>query len=282
MADDKKPRRDFAIHMNEIHILGRVSEPPKRRKDKKVGVPILVPAYKKGGGRQWVPYTIDVTGEDAGRAIEARVGDYFEVTCQFAQRAINDDNGERKTVVVLQHHAYRPLGIRPGNVGEDYDPMNPPLEDVCFTRVVLAGRNFIRKKQLEEGKETPILRGDEGKEFCFVNLKYEDPFAPLPTEGYPESIFLDFALSGNDAKHANEHCRNRAQIMIVGELGGKKEANFTVRGKTPKEPKISVLAGGFRFNNLTGGGGKRPEPKAAEGYDADDTEGLDLDDDLPV
>lgn len=281
--NNSKAKRDFAININEVHMLGRVAGDPKDRGDK-VGVPIVVPAYKSGGGKQWVPYTIDVVGDDKGVVKGAKPGDYVELTARFASRPITDDEGNKKSVLVLQHNPYRPLTVRPGNVGDGYDPLNPPADDVCFTRVTLAGRNFIRSKQMKDGKgDTPVLRGDPGKEYCYITLRYEDPFQPIPDEGYLESLFLDFSVNGEVAKRANQFCRNRAQVVMIGELLSKKEAGFTVRGKTPKEPKISVSPGGFFFNNLDrSGGGARNEPKAAEGYNEDDTGGIDgLDDDLP-
>lgn len=278
-----KPR-DFAMNINEVQVLGRVSREPKTKGDK-IAVPIVVPTWKKGGGRQWVPFTIDVVGDARGRAKELVPGDYFQCTARFVQRkGLEDDNGDKKSILVLQMDPYRDVTFRPGAVGDDYDAMNPPLDDVCFTRVILAGRNFIRKKQIDDGKgNTPILReGNTGK-YCFVTMTYEDPYQQVPEGQWPESIYIDLSLSGKTAEIVSEHCRARAQVHVIGELS-KREAGFTINGRTPMEPRVSPLLGGFKFVNLDRGGssGAAKTPESAQSYEDGDTSGIDgLDDDLP-
>jgi hypothetical protein len=288
MAEEKKttPKRDWAIHMNQVHLLGRVAKAPKTKKDEKVAVQIVVPAWKKGGGRQWIPFSIDVVGEARGKAKELKIGDYFGCTARFAERKIKDDNDDPKNLLVLQMDPFRDSTFRSAEVPEDYEALNPPIEDVCFTRVLLAGRHFINKKQREEGDKlnTPVLREGNNGKYCYVKLTYQDPFQEVPEGEWPKDIFFDFSLSGATAERVAEHCRYRAQLLVVGELG-KKEADFTIGGKTPKEPKVSVLPGGFSFANLdrSGGGGDK-KPTAAEGYDENDKDDVDLgeDDDLPI
>lgn len=277
-----KPRKDFAIHINQVEILGRVCKEPKKKgsgDNERVAVPIILPTYKKGGGKQWIPFTIDVVGEHRSKAIEAKVGDYMHCVCKIADRSIKDDNGDSKTFKTLQIDTYRDVTFMSPDK-PPADPMDPP-HDVCFSRVLIAGRHFIRKKQLEEGNDTPILREGNNSKYAYVNLRYEDPYQEVPEGEWPKSVFLDFAVNGKDAERANKACRNKAQLFVIGELA-KKELDFTVQGKNPKEPRINLVPGGFFFMNLDRqGGGEGKKPEAAKEYSEDDTDGIDgVDDDL--
>jgi single-stranded DNA-binding protein len=280
MADDKKEKKkDWAIHIAEAHILGRLAKPPKEKKDKKIGLSLVVPTFKKGGGRQWMPLPIDVVGDDRSKAMEATVGDYIELTARFATRSFTDDNNEKKSLTVLQHDPYRSFNVRPGE--EPEDPFNPDLNDVCFTRVMVAGRHFINKKQRDEGSDTPILREGNGK-YCYVKLTYQDPFQKVPEGEWPKDIFFDFSVNGDVAERISKYCRFRAQLIVRGELGMAK-ADWTREGKSPVEPKIFVMPGGLSFMNLDrSSSSEQKKPTETETYDENDSEGVPgLDDDLP-
>lgn len=278
MADNKK-KKDWAIHIAEAHILGRLAKPPQERKDKKIGVVLVIPAYKKGGGRQWVPCPVEIVGDDRSKAMEASPGDYVEITARFVHKDFTDDNGDSRKLLALQSDPYRGVNVRPADTPED--PFNPPIEDVCFSRVLLAGRHFVNKKQRDEGKDTPILREGNGK-YCYFKLTYQDPFQKVPDGEWPKDIFFDMSLSNNDAVRASSYCRYRAQLLIRGELG-MGEADWTRGGKTPKEPKVSVLPGGFSFLNLDrSNASEAKKPTETEVYQENDDEGVPgLDDDLP-
>ncbi len=280
MADNnKKKKKDWAIHIAEAHILGRVAKEPKERKDKKIGMVLVVPTFKKGGGRQWIPLPISIVGDDRSKAMEASPGDYVELTARFALQGFTDDNNEKKELCVLQHDPYRNFQVRPADKPED--PFNPPLDDVCFTRVLLAGRYFINKKQRDEGSDTPILREGNGK-YCYVKLTYQDPFQNVPDGEWPKDIFFDLSLNGDTAERVSKYCRYRAQLLVRGELG-MGEANWTRDGKAPKEPKIFVLPGGFSFMNLDRqSSSEQKKPTETETYEENDDEGVPgFDDDLP-
>ena len=280
MADDKKEKKkDWAIHVAEAHILGRLAKAPKEKKDKKIGLALVIPTFQKGGGKQWIPCPIDIVGDDRARAMEASVGDYIELTARFASRSFTDDNEDNKSLLVLQHDPYRSFNVRPADASED--PFNPPMDDVCFTRVLLAGRHFINKKQRDEGKDTPILREGNGK-YCYVKLTYQDPFQTVPEGEWPKDIFFDFSINGDLAERVSKWCRYRAQLMVRGELGMGK-ADWTRDGKSPMEPRIFVMPGGFNFMNLDRqSSGEQKKPTETETYDENDSEGVPgLDDDLP-
>jgi len=282
MSEEKK-KRDFAINMTQIKVLGRVIKQPKEKKNGNVTVSFVVPSWVKGKGMQFVPFTVDVVGDSRDRAKSLETGDYFGCTCRFVERQVTDDNGDNKTLLTMQMDEVRPAVFRRAEVGEGYDPLNPEMDDVCQTSVLLAGRCFIRKKQLEEGQSTPIVREGKNGKYCYVTLRYEDPFQEIPSDGsWPKSIFIDLSLSGKTAEIVGESCRNRAQLVVIGELA-KKEADFTVKGKTPKMPVVHVIPGGFKFVNLDGASGpKKKDPEPVKEYEADDTDGIDgLDDDLP-
>lgn len=269
MPEAKK--RDFAIHINSTLIVGRVVEPPKIG-DKLTRVRVVVPGWKKGGGRQWIPFAIDVFGDHRDKVKGVKPSDFLKCTCFIAERPVVNDAGEKRTVKVLQADGYRQLVVMPESATADVN--NPPMDERCFSHVLLAGRNFVRKKEVDAGKLTPELREGNNGAYCYLRLKYEDPFQDPPPEGeYYSSIFFDISLNGDVAKVAAEHCRNRAQLMIVGELG-KQERDFTVRGQTPREPKIMVAPGGFHFLNLDRGSSQQSKPAGVQGYELSD-EGLD-------
>lgn len=287
MTEKKKAKRDFAMHINQVTIIGRLSKPAKA-KDDRVIANIVVPSWTKDG-RQWVPFTIDVIGEDRGRVAEAAVGDYLSCTARLVKRSVKDDNGDQKTMLWLQSDPFRDLVVSPGVTGEGYDPFNPPDDALCRADVLLAGRCFIRKSQIDKGDgDTPILREHNDRKYCYVTMTYEDPFQELPDEGYPDALYIDFSLNGKTAEIASKFCRRRAQVVVTGRLS-KKAVDFTItRGDktvSPEEPRVMTAPGGFHFVNLDrssggDGGGAKKEPEAAKGYDDDDTDGL-YDDDLP-
>lgn len=274
---ETKPRKDFAIHVNQVDIVGRVCGAVKDSKDQKfVRVPIVVPAYKKGGGQQWINFFIDVVDDHRVTARKAKVGDYFRCTCFLADRQITDDTGAAKTIKTLQIDPYRDVGLMEAQAPSD--PDNPPMDGICHTRVLIAGRHFINKSQLEKGQTTPVLRDGNGK-YCYVKVRYENPFQTVPEGEWPKSIFFDFSLNGAVAERVAEHCRNRAQVLVRGTLS-KGECRFEVKGKTPKEPHINVIPAGFSFYNLDqqSQGQNRSEPKGPQSYSPDDMSDLDLGD----
>ena len=135
---------------------------------------------------------------------------------------------------------------------------------------------------VEGDGDTPILRDGNNGPYCYAKFIYQDPFQPQPPDGeYFNDIFFDAAVSGDSSKRVHEHCHHRAQVLVLGELV-KEECGFQIGGRTPKQPKIRLIPGGFNFVNI-GGGGARKEQKPAEQYtDAKDTRGVDgLDDDIP-
>ena len=276
--EKKKAKRDYAIHINQVELLGRVVREPITKDPKFVRVPIVVPTW----GRDepvWVPFSIDVVAAHRDKCSKATIGDFFRCTCFIAEREIRDDNDDKKYVKVLQIDPYREVGLMPADAPEN--PFKPPYYGICYSRVLVAGRNFIRKKQMDGGDgDTPILREGTKGVYCYANIIYQDPFQPQPPDGeYFKDLFLDVAINGDAAKIVSEHCHNRAQIIVRGELV-KKECDFQIGGRTPKEPQIRLVPGGFNFVSLGAFGGKK-EPKPAQEYDAKDTRGIDgLDDDI--
>lgn len=287
MTDKKKAKRDFAMHINQVHITGRITKTPKAKGDRVIAS-VVIPTWTKDG-RQWTPFTIDVIGDDRGRVAEAGIGDYLSCTARLVKRTVTDDNDEKRSMLWLQSDPFRDLAVSPGVTGDDYDPHNPPPDARCASHVVLSGRCFIRKSQIEKGDgDTPVLRDGQRGKYCYVTMTYEDPYQDLPEEGYPESLYIDFSLSGKTAEIANKFCRRRAQVHVMGALS-KKKVDFTVtvgdKSVSPDEPRVMPAPGGFHFVNLDrqqgdGGGGAKKEPAAAAGYDDGDTDGL-YDDDLP-
>lgn len=281
MAEESKPRKDHAIHTNQVDIMGRVCKQPVKRDGKKfVRVPLVVPVWGRDA-RQWVPFPIDVTGEKREEVLKATAGDFFRCTCFIVKREMQDDNGDKKTILLLQLDPFREIGIMPAEA--DKTPfLNPHDYGLCYSRVLLAGRHFVNKKQIDGGKgDKPILREGKNGEYCFVKMKYEDPFQQVPEGEWPESVFIDFSLNGAVAKMASENCQRHAQLVIRGEIV-RDECDFQVKGKTPKQIKIRVMPGGFQFVNF-GGGGRQRQPASPEGYDVNDTEGIpgvDDDDDI--
>lgn len=273
----KKPRKDPAININQVEFLGRVVKEPTVSPDGKfVRVPIVVPAWSKDG-TQWVPFFIDVVGDYRDKVKPAKPGYFFRCTCFLAERELEDDNKDKKYVKVLQIDPYREVGLMEAAAPEN--PLNPPNDGLCYSRVLLAGRNFIRKKQMDEGKgDTPILREGQGGVYAFVNLRYEDPYQQVPEGEWPKNIFFDISVNGDVAKRVNEFCHNRAQVVVRGELV-KEDCDFQISGKTPKQPKVRLIPGGLSFVNI--GGGAKSEPKSPEAYDAKDVRGVEgLDDDI--
>jgi len=282
MTEERKAKRDPAININQVELLGRVAKDPMIKADL-VRVPIMVPTWGRDG-TNWVGFGIDVVGDKIDKAKGATAGDFFRCTCFLVDRPIEDDNGDMKTVKHLQLDPFRELGLMPGEADE-VPFINPPYHGICYSRILLAGRNFIRKKQLEEGKDTPIVRDSGNGPYCYVNLRYEDPFQAPPQgdEKYFKNMFIDFAVNGKPAEIVGQWCKNRAQIVARGELV-RKECNFTAHGgKTPKEPAVRLIPGGFSFVNLGQGSGQARTPEPAKDYeDPKDTSGVaGLDDDIP-
>jgi hypothetical protein len=277
MAEESKPRKDYAIHTNQVDIMGRVAKPASNKGDDKfVRVSLVVPVWGRDA-RQWVPFPIDVVGDKREIALKATAGDFFRCTCFIVKREVQDDNGDKKTMLMLQLDPYREVGLMPADA--DKTPFLLPHDyGLCYSRVLLAGRHFINKKQLAEGKDTPILRDGKGGKYCFVKMKYEDPFQQVPEGEWPDSVFMDFALNGAVAEMVSEKCKRHAQLVIRGEIT-RDECDFQVKGKTPKQIKIRVMPGGFQFVNF-GGGGETRTPASPEKYDVTDTEGIHDDDDL--
>lgn len=275
MTEDRTPKRDFAIHVNQVELLGRVTSPAKEQGEF-ARIPIVVPTWGRDE-TQWIPFILDIVGDHRAKVMKATVGDFLRCSAKLVDRPVVDDNNEGKTVKVLQVDTFREVGVMPAEAPEN--PDNPPHYGICYSRILLAGRNFIRKKQMEEGKgNTPILREGRNNVYCFVNMRYEDPFQPPPQgdEKYFKSMFIDFAVNGEPAKIVSQYCRNRAQIIVRGELV-KRELDFTMSGgKTPKEPRVRLLPGGLSFVNLDVGGGGAKTEDSPKGYDKSDTSGLDL------
>lgn len=268
MPEERKPRKDYAIHVNQVDLMGRVCKKPvDKGADKFVRVPLVVPVWGRDE-RQWIPFPIDVVGDAREIALKATAGDFFRCTCFIAKRDVVDDNGNKKTILLLQLDPYREVGLMPGEA--DKEPFLKPHDyGLCYSRVLLAGRHFINKKQLEQGKDTPILREGKNGEYCFVKMKYEDPFQQVPEGEWPDSIFLDFALNGAVAKMASENCRRHAQLVIRGEIT-RDVCDFTVKGKEIKEVKIRLIPGGFQFVNFGSGNQQSRQPSSPQGYDVND------------
>lgn len=283
MSEDKGPRRDPAININRIDLLGRVAKEPITKNPKFVRVPMVVPVWDRDG-HQWVPFSIDVVGDKMEKVAKATPGDFFRCVARLVDRPIEDDGGDIKTVKTLQIDPYHDVGLMPGEANE-VPFISPEYYGICYSRVLVAGRNFLRKKELEERK-TPKLYDKGNGPFAFVKVRFEDPFQPPPSgdEKYFQSMFFDVAVNGDRAKVVAEHCRSRAQIVLVGELV-RKECNFTANGgKTPKEPSIRLIPGGLHFNNLdfSGGGGTKEPAPVQQHDDPKDTDGVPgLDEDIP-
>ena len=283
MAEERKPSKDYAIHTNQVDLMGRVAKAPVNKKGKFVRVPLVIPVWGRDA-RQWVPFPIDVPAGDksAEKALQATAGDFFRCTCFIVKREAQDDNGNKKYMLLLQLDPYREIGLMPAEA--DKTPFLLPHDyGLCYSRVLLAGRHFVNKKQIDEGKgEMPILREGKHGEYCFVKMKYEDPFQQVPEGEWPDSVFIDFGLNGDVAKMASEDCRRYAQLVIRGEIT-RDECDFQIKGKTPKQIKIRVMPGGFQYVNF-GGGGAAKQPSSPEKYDVNDQTGIpgvdDDDDDI--
>lgn len=281
MSENTGPKRDPAININQVDMCGRVAKEPSTKNPKFVRVPIVAPVWDRDG-HQWVPFSIDVVGDKMEKAAKATPGDFFRFTARLVDRPIEDDGGDIKTVKSLQIDPYREVGLMPGEANE-VPFLNPEYFGICYSRVLLAGRNFLRKKELAERK-TPKLYDKGNGPFTFVKVRFEDPYQPPPSgdEKYYKNMFFDVAVNGDPAKVVAEWCRNRAQVVIRGELI-RKECNFTANGgKTPKEPAIRLIPSGLSFVNLDFGSGQTREPAPVQEHDnPKDTDGVAFDDDIP-
>jgi hypothetical protein len=270
----RKPHRDNGIHINQVNILGRIYAPPQD-KGKFVKVSVVVPAWKQGGGRQWVPMNIDVVGDEPmATAKQSKASDLFLCTCFLVDREVETVGGEKRTLKILQLDPYREVGLMA--MPAVPNPEDPPMDGLCYSRVLLAGRHFINKNQLKEGQETPVLRDGTNSKYCYVKMTYQDPFQQLVEDQWPKDIFFEFSLNGPVAEIAAAHCRHRAQLVVRGELN-KKEADFEVMNKQtgaptkPREIKISLVPGGFSFMNTGGGGaGAQKTPSSPQTLVDDD------------
>jgi hypothetical protein len=279
MTEETKAKRDFAMHVNRVDLIGRVYAEVRKSPDGKVvRVPVVVPVWGRDG-TQWITLALDVPeGKQMAKAAEATIGDFFTCVARFVDRQIRDDEGNLKTLSQLQVNDFHDVNIMPAEAAEN--PLNPQFFGICRAQAVIAGRNFLRK---DAGNLPELREGANGK-YCWVNVSYEDPRQEPPTDSkYFKSMFMDFALNGQTAEIASQYCRKRAQILAFCELT-KKEANFTAKGgKSPVEVRLRMPPGGFHFVNLDRGGGGAKEEKPAQGYDnPEDVSGIaGLDDDIP-
>lgn len=269
--NDNKKKTKRAININRVRLIGRAHKAPEKKKDGKyIRVHMLIPGYRKDNKMQWLPVSLDIFGDDRSRASEITHGDYVHATAFLVPKKVNDDNGDVKKLIMLQHNAYEGLGI----VSGEMEGMDPPDDGLCLNEVVIAGRFIQRKSEREAGNMNPVVRGDDRK-MCFLNVVYNDPRKKDDEED--SAIWLDVGLFGPQAEIAGQYTRHNDQVFVLGELS-KREAGFTVGGRAPAEIKISSKPYGFQFCSL-GSGGQRQEPKGAdpEAYGDGELE----DDDLP-
>ena len=277
--EKKKARRDFAMYVNRVELIGRAYADARKSPDGKiVRVPLAVPVWGREG-TQWITLPIDVfEGKQMDKASKVTVGDMFSCIARFVDRQIKDDEGGLKTLKQLQVNDFFDVGLLP--MAADDNPLNPQYHGICRASAVIAGRNFLRK----DAGDLPELRDGTNGKYCWINVAYEDPRQEPPTDSeYFKSMFMDFALNAQTAEIASQYCRKRAQVLAFCELT-KKEANFTANnGKTPVEVRLRLPPGGFHFVNLDRSGGGVKEEKPPKTYDnPDDISGIPgLDDDIP-
>lgn len=269
----RKPHKDYGIHTNQVDILGRVVAPAQDT-GKMIKVPILVPTWKKGGGRQWIPLTIDVFDDEAKKVAKpAKASDLFRCTCFMVDRQVQTTGGENRNLKVLQLDAYREVALMA--MPALPNPEEPPMDGLCYSRVLLAGRLFLRKDEMKDGNDTPTLVDEDGKKHCYAKVKYEDPFQEVKEGEWPKATFFDLRLNGAQAEIVSQFCRNRAQVLVRGELS-KYEVKWEVTNKAtgapqkPKEIRVSVIPGGFAFMNVGQGGGTQKQPQSPQTYDEND------------
>lgn len=273
----RKPHKDYGVHTNQVDILGRVTAPAQVT-DKLTKVSLVVPTWKSGGGRQWMPLAIDVFDAEAQKiAKTVKASGLFRCTCFIVDRQLTTTGGENRQLKVLQLDPYREVGFM--DMPALPNPEEPPMDGICYSRVLLAGRLFMRKDELKDGNDTPTLIEEDGKKHCYAKVKYEDPFQEVKDGEWPKATFFDLRLNGKQAEVVCANCRNRAQVLVRGELS-KYEVKWEVMNKQtgqpqhPKEVRISLIPGGFQFMN-TGGQGTGAQKQPSSPVDRAD------DDDIP-
>lgn len=272
-----KKKRDIAAHVNQVELIGRIAAPVKESANNQFSrVVVIIPGWDKG--RKWIKYPITVVGDKRADVKKATYGDFLRCTCFLTEQDIKDDEGNIQKYRTLQMDSYREVGLMSGDMPTDSEP---DFDGLCYSRVLLAGRNFIRKNKIEAGQLTPEVRQGNNGSYCYITMRYEDPFqAPPEGDDFYKSMFIDFSINGKIAELAGEWCKNRAQVIVRGELM-RRECDYLVKGQKPKEVRVSVMPNGFSFVNLDMSTPKREPTGPVEDNDVNDTSGLILDDDLP-
>jgi len=276
MSDEKK-KRDWAIHINQVKILGRVCQEPVD-KGAYWRVHVVLPSWARDG-HQWIKYYIDFVGLEEDQLSQIRglkTGNFLSATVFIVDRKIKTDGGDERSVKVLQADPYRPIGVLPAKFRDNEDPLNPTYHGICGSQVLLAGRHSIFKKDGEERRETPEVRDGKNSKFCLVNLRYTDPFQEIPeNEKYGVSQFFRFFANGKMAEVLGGFCKHNAQLLVRGELS-KEECNFVVKGNVPRTVTIRPVPNGINFLNFGQGTvSKSPVSPRSDIYDENDTDDLD-------
>ena len=279
MSEEKK-KSVISLNENRVRIIGRVQKKAKEHPSGEfVRVNILLPHGRRGDDTKWIPIVVDVPGDKfKSRVMEAAPGDYLRASCFLIPKKVDDDEGYKKEVLMLQVDTWDQVGVTKGHVSEsemEGDVLMAPVDNgICMNEVTILGRHIIPKKRREEGLK---LFGKEELKFAFPKIVYNNP---MEKDSDASSTWFDIGVFGRQAEIAVEYMKHMDQVYVRGEIQ-KRPADFSVKGVTPDVIKVSASPFGFQFVSTRGKGGDSTEPKGPnkdlykDGGDAFD------DDDLP-
>jgi single-stranded DNA-binding protein len=281
MSDNVKKKSDYkAINENRVRLIGRVAKAPEK-KGRYTRVPMLIPSRRGDGDTQWVPIHVDVIDAAAQKKVAGLThGDYFKCSCFLVPMDVKDDEGNAKSMLMLQLDDYEPVGSFSGEM----DELSPDDDGMCANEVLLVGRYILPKWQKDKGLTGPELRGEDKKKFTFVKIVYNNPRLSAEERESDKGLWVEVPLFGMQAEIACEKLAHMDQVLVYGELT-KREANFLVKGRKPKETRISVKPYGFQIgpsgfgggSGQGGGRGKEPSGPDTSVYDGDGAVEEDMD-----